>query len=316
MSSNRHALSVPDATVMSVSNRFCGASHAVRGAVLKRVIDDHAFTVEIPGTVGPNACRLQMFVEAGHRPVVLATQALSEPTGQSLTNGAEAFAQEAWRTHMSANAEPPMWIEHYEGGLDGGSDDWMEVTFSHDVGFHLSGPQWRCTSKAEVETIVGMPLESGRGDRYRPPEPEERRRLRFRFVRVFNLPAPAPFRAPDCMPATRGWLSRLRRQVLPVRGTSAECCWYHGGDWHDVTQLLDAEIRRVNAGRLLLEEDDLWEVMGGIRERTLEGSWLQGAAQGVLLDPIRANRTGWVNGQHRAQAMIDAGVRWALLEVS
>jgi len=35
-----------------------------------------------------------------------------------------------------------------------------------------------------------------------------------------------------------------------------------------------------------------------------------------LMDPMRASRTGWVNGQHRAQAMIDAGVRQALFEVS
>jgi hypothetical protein len=140
--------------------------------------------------------------------------------------------------------------------------------------------------------------------------------LKYRFVLVFKLPAPVPFRAPaDCMPATRGWLSRLRRQVFPVRGTTGECCWYHGGDWHQVTQLLSAEIRRVNVGRPVLEEDDRREVMRGIEERTPAG-WLRSAALSVLMDPMRASRTGWVNGQHRAQAMIDAGVRQALFEVS
>jgi hypothetical protein len=279
---------------------------------LKLVVDDHAFTVDIPGTTGPHVCRLQVFAGEGGRSVVVATQALPPPTGASLSNGAEAFAESAWKTHLPDDDAPPTWIEHYVADPAFGQDHWMQVTFSIDSSGRLSDPRWGKSSLAEVASMVDTEVDPGRGDQYQAPAPEEPRSLKFRFVAIRKLPDPTPFRAPDCMPSTHGWLQRLWRQVFPVH-TTRQCCWYHGGDWHQVTRLLVEETRRSAPDGLLLDGDEREAVIRGIEARTDEDSWLCRAALSVLLDPMGANAGGWVNGQHRGQAMIDAGVRQTLL---
>jgi hypothetical protein len=60
------------------------------------------------------------------------------------------------------------------------------------------------------------------------PEPQ----LLFEEFAVARLARPEPFRESACMPAgVSGW-RRWMRQVLPRRGGTRTCCWYHGGDWH------------------------------------------------------------------------------------
>jgi hypothetical protein len=76
----------------------------------------------VPGATGPNVCRLQVFAGDGSRSVVVATHALPPPTGTSLTNGAEAFAESAWKTHLPDDAAPPAWIEHYVADPASGQD--------------------------------------------------------------------------------------------------------------------------------------------------------------------------------------------------
>lgn len=38
---------------------------------------------------------------------------------------------------------------------------------------------------------------------------------------------------PVGVPGWRRWV----RQVLPRRGGTRSCCWYHGGDWHRVNAM-------------------------------------------------------------------------------
>jgi hypothetical protein len=46
-----------------------------------------------------------------------------------------------------------------------------------------------------------------------------------------------------------------------------------------------------------------------IKEHMVEVSWLQPTAMSVLECPMHANQNSWTHSQHRARAMIDAGVQ-------
>ena len=81
-----------------------------------------AAVAPVPGATGPNVCRLQVFAGDGSRSLVVATHALPPPTGTSLTNGAEAFAESAWKTHLPDDAALPAWIEHYVADPASGQD--------------------------------------------------------------------------------------------------------------------------------------------------------------------------------------------------
>ena len=70
-----------------------------------------AAVTPVSGTTVPNLCRLQMFAGDGSRSLVVATHALPPPTGTSLTDDAEAFADSAWKTHLP-DAALPAWIEN------------------------------------------------------------------------------------------------------------------------------------------------------------------------------------------------------------
>ena len=85
---------------------------AVRGLLVHaarrvRLWDEHMFAVaEIPPAV-PDPFRVQVFTAPGHRPVVIATQTLTERV--SLCNNAEAYAAAVWREVLPQETEPPLW---------------------------------------------------------------------------------------------------------------------------------------------------------------------------------------------------------------
>lgn len=261
---------------------------------MTRVLDDHDFTIEIPRTHGPHSCRLQVFTAPGTRPVIVATQDDLAPVGKSVTNAAEAFAQEAWRRHLPGQREAPRWIEHYVSGY------WLEVTFDVDADGRLSSPSWAGTSHEAVNALVGQVVEADRGERFVPPEPEPARPAAFYLLPVTALPKTVPFRTDGCMPAPR------RPYV------EASCCDYHAGDWRTVMDV----IGHVVEGReqLELSPEDRVAYRDAVLAATPDGTWLQAAAESLWSDPICLNGAGWVNGQHRAQAAIDAGARRLLVE--
>jgi hypothetical protein len=115
---------------------------------MKRLVDDHCFTIDVPYAAGPNRCRLQIFVRVGHRPVAVATQDLPPATGVSLTNGAERFAQRAWQVHLAQSPEPPRWIEHYTSG----TPVWAEVLFDVDSEGRLTSPSWSASRKTTLSS--------------------------------------------------------------------------------------------------------------------------------------------------------------------
>ena len=273
---------------------------------IKLVVDDHTFSIEIPNTNGPHCCRLQIFV-GGDRPIAVATQDMPPGTGASLTNAAEQFATEAWRRHLPEYLEPPRWIQHYTSG----SAPWMEVTFDVDIQGDLTSPSWVGVRPEALAEILGQPIDAGRGDTYIAPEPEPALKTTLRMISVAALPPTRPFRAKGCMPAVGTTRRRLWRRWFPIRSRS--CCWYHGGDWPQVMDVVAALLGPT--GEVQLVDEDWAGLVQQVVARTPPGSWLQEAAVSLVQDPLCVDSAGWVSGQHRGQGAIDAAARQILAEL-
>ncbi len=104
---------------------------------------------------------------------------------------------------------------------------------------------------------------------------------------------------------------RLLRQLVPRRG-ELTCCWYHGVDWHVVTRVAVHHLDRLQAEGVT----DLDELQHHATERS--GHELtddqQLALVSLFIEPIQLAGEGddgdrYIGGRHRAQAMLDAGVR-------
>ncbi|MFB0620276.1 hypothetical protein [Streptomyces sp. AGS-58] len=86
------------------------------------------------------------------------------------------------------------------------------------------------------------------------------------------------------------------------------CCWYHGGDWHAVNAMALEVLERACAQ--CMEPDDMEEF--AIAHAAAATRWQTEALASLfnIANAIQpASQTGYINGQHRAQAMLEAGVR-------
>lgn len=293
-------------------------------ALRERTVDEHNYAVNARrrGTF-----RLQLFTAAGARPVAIATQRFTEKIseGMSLTNAAECYAETVWQQYFPDDAEPPIWIqlqlvdEEWSTGEeepDPLGDGFEAVTFAVDAEqpHRLHSADWEPLKYEEVAELVGREVDVTRGRDWNPPPPEPEQEFYFRVAAVLGLPPTMPFRQPDCMPCEneRSWRlgRRLLRQLRPHHEALA-CCWYHGGDWHQVSRIA---IGLVRAGRKAgVAAEDLW---GWAEDRGLLGGldhWQTEALESLLgmaltIQPFE-DRSMYTNGQHRAQAMLDQGVR-------
>lgn len=271
-----------------------------------RVVDEHRF-VGKPGPPLDATFRLQLFTAPGLRPVAIATQTMRE--GMSLTNGAELFAAAVWRRYLPEDGEPPVWIQLCQLRSRGPAS-FRLVLLTVDGPHALRGARWLGISLAQVEQLLGGPVDTGRGCGFvpRPPDPEADESYFYRTVWVARLPRPHPFRQPGCMPVGTPLYRRVLRQLVPRRRPRG-CCWYHGGDWHAVCR---AAIRLVaQAQREHLSGDQLCiRVMHRAESEGMD-RWALEALESLLEYGtwIDVNEQGYVNGQHRAQALLDAGVR-------
>lgn len=84
------------------------------------------------------------------------------------------------------------------------------------------------------------------------------------------------------------------------------CCWYHGGDWHYVSGVA-VDLLEQARRRGVTEDDLVHDVLQHAADLELD-TWQSDALQSLFLAPIEVDSL-WVNGQHRGQAMLDAGVR-------
>lgn len=101
--------------------------------------------------------------------------------------------------------------------------------------YTVASPRWSSITDELLEELVGQPVDLSRGDGYVPREPEPVEELHYATAWVIRLPRPRPFRQSGCMPSGTPWWRRLGRQLVPRR-TGRDCCWYHGGDWHEVSK--------------------------------------------------------------------------------
>lgn len=162
----------------------------------------------------------------------------------------------------------------------------------------------------EIETLIGGEFDPGRGDGYVLAEPDPGPELSWCVVPVVRLPRPQPFREPKCMPRGINWRRRLIRQLRPQRG-ALPCCWYHGGDWHIVNKAAIRLVRAAEQAGVSADDFPEWcrpqiKTLGLTEWEALALKSLV-AGPGIAIDPGTSGQ--FTNGQHRAQAMLDAGVQ-------
>lgn len=269
-------------------------------------IDEQMFTVlrsDCPATF-----RVQVLQAPGAPPVVVVTQSSDE--GLSLTNGAERYASEVWQRLLAAEPSAPVWVQH-EVAADSPSR-WHLVTFSTAEGYELSGPEWRALTQREIDCLHNAGIAIDRGDEYSPPAPRPPYQPRYRISPAILLPRPRPFREDDCMAAGCSTSIRLHRQLSPRR-LGRDCCWYHSGDWHIPCRC---------AVRLLLRARRLGVAPDAIASQIIETAngwglraWDLDALESLVTPPIGIIVKGgkYINGQHRSQAILEAGVRLVVL---
>jgi hypothetical protein len=268
-------------------------------------LDDHMFTA--PGL--PGTCRLQLFTAAGARPVAVATQ-IAGAEGIGLMNGVERFAGAVWERHCPEENQAPVWVERQlwrEGALQ--ETRFRRVVFADADRYRPRDPHWSAITHEQLQDLVGAPVATDRGADYVPRAVEPEPRLVFEEFAVARLARPRPFREPVCMPAGVPWWRRWSRQVLPRRGIRT-CCWYHGGDWHTVNAMALQVLERAQAQSV--DPDDM-EEFANVHAAAAGATRWQTEALATLFntaDAIQpASEAGYINGQHRAQAMLEAGVR-------
>ncbi|WP_329167301.1 hypothetical protein OHB49_44430 (plasmid) [Streptomyces sp. NBC_01717] len=268
-------------------------------------VDDHMFTaLRLPGTF-----RLQLFTAPGARPVAVATQ-IAGAEGMGLMNGVESFAGAVWEQHCPAENQPPVWVERQLSPEQSPQEArFRRVVFAEADRYRPRGPRWSVITHEQLQDLVGAPVATDRGAGYvpRPKEPEPQ--MVFEEFAVALLARPRPFREPVCMPTGVPWWRRWVRQVLPRRSVRT-CCWYHGGDWHTVNAMALQVLERARAQSVA--PDDMEEFATAHAAAAGATRW-QTEALATLFntaDAIQpASEAGYINGQHRAQAMLEAGVR-------
>lgn len=183
------------------------------------------------------------------------------------------------------------------------------VSFTVTGPYTLRGPRWRTLPAGELAQLAGAEVDPGRGSGYVPRTEEPDPKLRYDVMLVVRLPRPEPFRAPECMPNGTPWWRRWARQIVP-RHSGRECCWYHGGDWHQVSA---AAIRLVDdAHRAGLADEDIAASTDVLAALDNMPRWQRDALESLLSPAVGIAPDGYgqyINGQHRAQALLDTGVR-------
>ncbi|SFT31424.1 hypothetical protein SAMN04487982_11960 [Streptomyces sp. ok210] len=257
----------------------------------------------------PGTCRLQLFTAAGARPVAVATQIVGAE-GMGLMNGVERFASAVWERHCPEENQAPVWVERQlwrEGALQ--ETRFRRVVFAGADRYRPRDPRWSAITHEQLQNLVGGPVATDRGAGYVPRDAEPEPQMVFEAFAVARLARPRPFREPVCMPTGEPWWRRWVRQVLPRR-SARTCCWYHGGDWHTVNAMALQVLERARVQSV--DPDDMEEFATAHAAAAGATQW-QTEALATLFntaDAIQpASEVGYINGQHRSQAMLEAGVR-------
>jgi hypothetical protein len=132
------------------------------------------------------------------------------------------------------------------------------------------------------------------------------------------LPRPVPFRTDECMPKGITWPRRLRHQIFPKPPN--DCCWYHSVDWRKAAPEAVRIAHEIGVWRTM-DVDDMYEAAeslvraSGLPEPEASGAWsLLEPGEGIQASIRPGGDWGlFINGQHRTQAMLEAGVRCTVI---
>ena len=190
---------------------------------------------------------------------------------------------------------------------------WNRVEFDVVARYELANPSWLAVTREQVERLVGGRADADRGAGYVPRAPLPQFEPRYEVAWVVSLPTPRPFHETECMPVGVGFTRRIARQLRPPRGRLGTRRWYHAGDWHRASALAIELVDQ--ARRAEVAPDDISDhVLSALKARRLD-SCAVGAVESLVCPAFaisarrRWPRKGYVNGQHRAQAMLEAGVQ-------
>ncbi len=273
----------------------------------RRVVDEAMFA---PGEPYPRTTfRVQVFTAPGVRPVALATQ---EPwyEGCSLINGAERFVAAVWRRYLSQEADPPLWIQHVI--LESKDDGCRLVDFTVTGRYQLTRPRWSSRLSAQdLQQLVGAPGDIARGPYQRRARALEPRPV-LAPMPVRHLPRPQADADRACRAAGISWWTVQARQLRPRHTGAAHCCWYHGGNWHEVCRQGLVLLHQAHTENIPDEEIPRYIVdqaeITGLR------GWALQALESLVFDPIAMDEDGdFLNGRHRSQALLEPGVRHPLV---
>jgi hypothetical protein len=273
------------------------------------VLDEHMFAVGEGGWRSATF-RLQLFNATGTRPVAVVIQRYGE--GPSVFNAAERYAEAVWQRHFPDHDVPPIWIHRFIFySVD--DDPFRVVTFPVSGQYRLEAPVGQTPiTELELAALVGTPVDAERGSGFRPRPPAPEQRPVYLVSWVVCLPRPAPFRLPRCMPAGASLWRRLSRQVLPRRRRTT-CCWMHKGNWQRVSSTAIRFVR-IAQRQGVTGYDIRSHVLS--QARTARMTEWELDALNTLIDPndgIQIEDSDgsrfYINGQHRAEAMLDQGVR-------
>jgi hypothetical protein len=273
------------------------------------VADEHMFTVTGGGLL-VGMFRLQLFTAPGVRPVAIATQTTGD--GCPLASRSAEYAAAVWRRRLPDADHPPVWVELQ---LRVGRPDAAEfelVTFAAARPYRLGQPQRFPVSYQDVLRLVGAPVDRDRGDWYRPwpAVPAERPACQLAWVGLLPVPVDTDR---GCFTGAPPWTRRAGRQLVPCRGART-CCYYHGIDWRRVSAAAIRIVRQIRAegrtgnahasrARDLAAAADLPQLD---REALAE---LLAGPTAIRVGRDDQGRRYYLNGRHRAAAMLDAGVR-------
>ncbi|RSS36817.1 hypothetical protein EF912_35255 [Streptomyces sp. WAC07061] len=228
----------------------------------------------------------------------------------SLMNGAETYAGAVWERHCPDEELPPVWVERQLWPDADQPVRFLRVAFTGAAArYRPSGPRWTPITHEQLQDLLGAPVDGGCGTSYVPRPAAPQPKLVFSEFPVARLGRPHPFREPHCMPAGVPWWRRWTSQVRPHRG-GRSCCWYHAGDWHTVNAMARQVLQGARA-----QSVDPQDMRGlAVAHAAAAGAtdWETEALATLFstADAIQPDSEGgYVNGQHRAQAMLEAGVR-------
>jgi hypothetical protein len=275
---------------------------------------------------GPSAasCRVQIFEADDLDPVFVVVQSVGE--GGSLINRSESLVAAIWDAYTPAASTPPtvvgLLLSEDLSALPGDGNrplflirsEVAAADLHYQHGLHTK--VWARMSPEELSQVVGcdVDLTRGPGYTYTPPTPlpccgalPDEVDLWFAVANPLRFPRTRPFRTDGCMPEVGpGLFTRLRRRVTP-NTAARSCCWYHGGDWRVVCAAAVAVLTRIRRDGCTHPLRVL-DRAATAPERELLDDWQRQAYDSLFHDPMIFGAQQWTNGQHRGQAILDAGV--------